>query len=340
MSNEVLPDPLESSPAPAPAFDRTYFNLHGASRSDSYLVLGIGTYPASATADAYVVTIPGDGDVQRNLRMSTVLDPATYGRIGPLSWKVVKPHQEWQLELVGNPSGVELSVVWRARSETLVIPEYTTQDVVGASEYAHLFQSGQYEGTLTIDGKRTDVRGWYGQRDRSKGRRRTHDRLGLHLWVQAQLPGECIGFLYNEDRQGKASHFHGASMRPQGGLDPIVALRHDLRFNDRFELLGGHFDLEFASGTQRRLAVESTGSGVLMQGGGYNGWHGVPRGLNHVEYEEWPLDGSRTPRNLDIGITDALCLFDFGGVVGSGITEYALTRSVSYIYRPGGASLK
>jgi hypothetical protein len=339
MSSDVLPDALETSPAPTPAFDRTYFNLHGSSRGDGFLVLGIGTYPATGTADAYVVAVPGGGESQRNLRMSTVLDPATGGRIGPISWKTIEPHREWTLRLESNPSGVELDVVWRARSAIFVIPDYRTADDGGASEYAHLFQSGFYDGSLTIDGKRTEIRGWHGQRDRSKGRRRTHDRLGMHLWVQAQLPDGCIGFLYNEDRQGRASHFNGANMRPDGSLDRIVSLRHDLRFNEAYELEGGHFELEFSSGDKRFLKVESTGRGILMQGAGYNGWHGVPRGHDHLEFEEWPLDGSRTPRNLEIGITDALCQFDCSGVAGSGITEYALTRSASYTYRPGGASL-
>jgi hypothetical protein len=33
-------------------------------------------------------------------------------------------------------------------------------------------------------------------------------------------------------------------------------------------------------------------------------------------------------------LTDRLCAFDLGGVAGSGIFEFALTRSSSYRYRP------
>ena len=332
--NDVIADSLVDTPGTSPAFDRVYFNLHGTARLDGYFVLGIGTYPPTATADAYLVMVPGGQTVQRNLRMSTELDPATLGRIAALQWEVLEPHGAWHLQLDPNPSGVEFDLTWRARSSTLVIPHYETTE----SAYAHLFQSGRYSGSITVDGKRIDVTGWHGQRDRSKGRRRTHDRLGMHLWIQAQLPGECIGFLYNEDRQGRASHFEGASMREDGALDPIVTLAHALEFNASYEFQGGHFMLGFASGAQRRLDVTSTGRGILMQGAGYNGWHGVARGRDRVEFEEWPLDGSRSPRSLELGITDALCEFHCDGVRGTGISEYALTRSSAYAYRAGGAS--
>ena len=42
-------------------------------------------------------------------------------------------------------------------------------------------------------------------------------------------------------------------MRPDGSLEAIVSLRHDLKFNDDFELVGGTFELVFAGGTRRVL---------------------------------------------------------------------------------------
>jgi hypothetical protein len=48
----------------------------------------------------------------------------------------------------------------------------------------------------------------------------------------------------------------------------------------------------------------------------------------------YPLDGTVTPRMLDSALTDRLTAFTWAGVAGSGIFEFALTRSSSYTYRP------
>ena len=338
MSQAALQDRLVAAPGGAPAFDRVYFNLHGSARDQGYFVLGIGTYPPAATTDAYLCYVAGGENAQRNLRLSTVLEPAAGGVIGPLHWQCIEPHELWRLQLGANPAGVEFDLRWHARSAVIEIPEYSTADQFGSSHYVHIFQSGTYEGFVSVDGKVSRVDGWHGQRDRSKGQRRIRDRLGLHLWVQAQFRDECIGFLYNEDRQGKIAHFEGASMRGDRTLRRLTSLTHDLRFNDDMELVGGAFQLAFADGERRELSVVSTGPGILMQGGGYNGWHGVARGRDHIESERWSFDGSRTPRNLEIGITDALCLFTCGSEKGTGISEYALSRSPSYRYRAGDGS--
>ena len=71
-----------------------------------------------------------------------------------------------------------------------------------------------------------------------------------------------------------------------------------------------------------------------MSGGGYGGHHGASRGVDHVEGEVWPLDGTVTQRTLDSSLTDRLCAFTWNGTAGSGIFEFALSRSASYGYRP------
>jgi len=339
MNGIAIPDNLTGQPMAAPAFDRVYFNLHGRDRADGFAVLGIGTYPPVNTVDAYLCLVDGRSAEQRNLRFSTELD-ASQGRVGPLRFHCVTPHKVWRLELGPNAAGVEFDLVWTSRTDVFEIPDYQTADASGSSRYAHLFQSGTWEGWLQIDGVRRAVDGWWGQRDRSKGARRTHDQLGLHLWLQCQLENECLGVLYNEHRDNRMSHFHGAAMTAGGGLIPIVELRHDLAFDDSFLLQGGTVSLGLADGTRREMTVQSTGPGIFMEGGGYAGWHGVPRGRDHREHERWPFDGQRTPRNLRLGITDALCRFEVGGATGWGITEYALSRSPTFTYAAGGAILK
>lgn len=316
-------DALLTERAEAPGFDRFYFNLHApVVPSPIAVITGVGVYPPKGLVDGYVCTLV-DGE-QRNLRFSQGL-----GEDGPLRWATVEPGRRWHLALAPNDSGVELDVEWTARAPLHVVDEYRA----GESVYDHAFQSGRYTGTLTVDGRSIDVGGWLGQRDRSRGFRQVRDRLGLHLWLQAQLPGESVGVLYNEDRAGNAAHCDGAVMGEDGTHDRIVGVRHDLTFDDGLELQRGSAVLELASGAVRELTLESTGRGLYMDGAGYGSFHGTDHGGPVVEQERWPLDGSRTPRTLGFPITDAFCAFTCDGVAGSGVTEYALTRSTSYAYR-------
>jgi hypothetical protein len=70
-----------------------------------------------------------------------------------------------------------------------------------------------------------------------------------------------------------------------------------------------------------------------MSGGGYGGQHGRPMGRGHLEHDVYPLDGSVSPRVLDSALTDRLTAFTWDGTHGSGILEFALTRSPSYTYQ-------
>ena len=309
-----------------PGFDRFYFNMHGPQRLPAFFMIGAGIYPEPGLVDGYMVAVVGDE--QRNLRTSDAIRAES---VGPLEWEVIEPLRTWRLFVGPNPTGIEVDVVWRARAPHYEVDRYV---VPGQADFAHYFQSGRYEGQITIDGGQKRVDGWLGQRDRSRGRRGIRDRLGLHLWIQIQFENESIGFLYNENRAGEVTHVEGAVMREDGKVIPVTGVRHALSFNDDLELLRGRFEIDVQNGPVRRLTMNSTGPGLFMAGGGYDGWHGVDHGPGAVEHDVWPLDGSRTPRNLKLGITDALCTFHEGRREGSGISEYALTRSPRYAYAP------
>lgn len=330
MSASVSGEPLIRRHAPEPEFDRAYFNLHGPDREAGFLVMGVGVYPASGIEDGYVCFVRDE--VQHNLRFSQHLDPSAPARIGPFGWQTDPDGQRWRLRLGANPTGLEFDLTWEARAPLFSVGEYSTGDDQGASSYDHWFQSGRYSGSLGFDGEAVDISGFLGQRDRSRGARRVRDRLGMHLWLQAQMPEYCLGLLFNLARDGEVAHMNGAVMRESGELEPVTVLSHDLDFAADFELRGGRLGLE-AGGRPITVAFESTGRGIYMQGGGYDGRHGIDQGRTFIAAETWPLDGSRNPRNLSLGITDAHCRFEIEGEPGSGIVEYALTRSPQYSYR-------
>jgi hypothetical protein len=323
-------------------FDRFVFNLHRTDATVPSILFGLGIYPASDTVDGFAILVTESE--QRNVRFSTELSAtggsstggsSTGSSTGPFSWRIVEPMRTWHVALGPNPTGLEFDLTWRARApawhgEVRVVDG----DRVSAS-FGHLFQSGRYGGTLTIDGRRKRIEGWYGQRDRSRGVRTMSGGQGLHLWFQSQFPDRSVGFLLVEDRQHGRRLLEGAVMHEAGRLDAITDVRHALRFDDSLDLRGGTVEVTTASGTVYLIQADaSTAGGGYMAGGGYGGQHGRPMGRDHVEHDVYPLDGSVSARTLASSLTDRLAAFSWDGIPGIGIVEFAHTRSRSYAYRP------
>jgi hypothetical protein len=317
-------------------FDRFVFNLHPVDGSAPSVIFGLGVYPARDVIDGFAIVV--SSAEQRNLRLSdelsATLATATGGALGPLSWDVAVPMRTWRAALGPNPAGLEFDLTWRART-----PAWTGDVAVAnadgtASSFAHLFQSGRYEGAVRIDGREVRVDGWYGQRDRSRGVRTMAGGQGLHLWVQAQFPDRSVGFLTAESRGHERLLLAGAVMHESGRLDPVTDVRHDLSFDDGLDLRGGRVEVITQDGAVYRIRADAAARGGYMSGGGYGGQHGRPMGRGHVEHDAYPLDGSVSPRVLDSALTDRLTAFTWDGTRGSGIFEFALTRSAAYAYAP------
>jgi hypothetical protein len=143
-------------------FDRLMFNMHPADGARPSIIMGFGMYPAKNTVDGFVQV--SDTGQQRNLRYSTLLSETDGGGGGPFSFEVVVPNKTWKLHLAPNPSDVEFDLTWEARTPAW-FGEVGVDNAIGESTaFDHLFQSGTYTGTLTIDGSTQSVDGWYGQR--------------------------------------------------------------------------------------------------------------------------------------------------------------------------------
>jgi hypothetical protein len=326
-------DTLVSELPPAAAadfFDRFYFNLHEPTKPTPLVMVGAGVYPGQGLADGYVILVR-DG-LQSNLRFSTSAT-GPVGGVGPLHWETVEPLETWALSLEPNPIGVEFDVVWRARTAP-----WRTDDIVvdngrgGHSNFSHFFQSGSYSGWLRVGDVTHDIAGWVGQRDRSRGVRVVAGGQGLHLWVQAQFPDRSIAFIMDESRTHETTLLDGAVLRCDGTTDRIGSVRHDLEFSDGLDLVRGKLFITTESGNAFTLGVDGTAGGGFLSGGGYGGWHGQPHGDDVIEHDAFPLDGSVTPRNLDMPLTDRPAAFRIDGEFGAGVCEFAVTRSAAYRY--------
>ena len=320
----------EAPPGADPAFfDRFYFNLHGAEPTP-LVMIGGGVYPPAEVVDGYLLVV--DGDTQHNLRFSDLGSPRS--SVGPLRWETIEPLRVWRLQVDQNPLGLELDVTWTARTAA-----WRTEDITvdngrgGTSNFSHYFQSGSYTGSMTWNGTTTSVDGWTGQRDRSRGVRVVAGGQGLHLWVQAQLADRSVAFIMDETRAHEMYLCDGAVLHTDGSTDRIADVRHDLTFDAGLDFRVGRLLVTTQAGEELEIEVDGTAGGGFLSGGGYGGWHGKAHGANHVEQDSFALDGTVTPRTLDMPLTDRPAKFVVNGEPGAGVFEFAVTRSPSYTYR-------
>lgn len=336
-SGEEFHDPLVTAAEAATGslperfFDRFVVNLHRIDATTPSIIVGCGLHPVKGTVDGFAQV--STGTEQRNLRFATELDASDWSSCGPLRWEVVEPNRTWRLALDENPIGLSFDLTWRARAPVWWGDVEVTNSSGETTSFAHLFQSGYVDGELVLDGVSEHAEGWYSQRDRSRGVRTMSGGQGLHIWYQAQFPDRSIGFLLVESRAGERLLLEGAVMHTDGDLDEIIDVRHDLVFDDALDLKSGLVRVSTASGAVYDVETDASAGGGYMAGAGYGAQHGTPLGRDHVEHDVYPLDGSVTQRTLDSSLTDRLAAFDWRGVPGLGIFEFALSRSSSYRYR-------
>ena len=324
----------DATDLPEKFFDRFVVNFHPTDATSPSILVGCGLHPVRGTVDGFAILVTPTE--QRNARFYTELAATDWSSCGALSWEVVEPNKTWRVALADNPTGMTFDLTWRARAPYWWGTVDVDNPAGGTTSFDHLFQSGYADGTVTVDGETTSVAGWYSQRDRSRGVRTMAGGQGLHIWYQANFPDTSVGFLLVERRDGSRIMLEGAVMHTEesgGQLDDIVDVTHDLQFSDSLDLERGVVEVTTASGAVYRIGADASAGGGYMAGGGYGGHHGEAKGVDHVEGETYPLDGSVSPRTLDSSLTDRLTVFDLDGTRGSGIFEFALSRSSSYTYQ-------
>ncbi|MBM6545409.1 hypothetical protein JNO54_04540 [Janibacter sp. YIM B02568] len=331
-------DPLVVGPTdemPERFFDRFMFNMHPVDDLAPTVILGYGVYPKRDVADGFVL-VTTDAE-QRAVLFSTEMSATDATGSGPMRFECSEPNEAWRLIVGPNDTGLEVDVIWRARTPYWLKSLEVATTSQETTSFDHLVQSGRYSGTITLDGIEQSVDGWYGQRDRSRGVRTMSGGQGLHIWFQAQFPDRSVGFLMVESRSGEQIMLEGAVMHEDGTLDDIVAVTHDLEFTDGLDLVSGRIVVKTEDGRTYDIGCDGSAGGGWMAAAGYGGHHGKPRGRDHSEYVVYPLDGSVSPRTVDSALTDRNCRFTWEGQEGRGIFEYALSRSSSYEYRPTSA---
>ena len=319
----------EDTTLPTGWFDRFYFNMHDRDGRIAFFC-GAGIYPTAGVRDGWAIVVR-DG-VQTNLRFSSSLGTLPVDGVGPLSFSTTAP-SIWRIALNSNPSGIELDATWRGRFEPFEYAPLVFGDGHGGqTNFAHLVQSGIWDGTLTLDGEPLDVTGWWGQRDRSRGVRSVHARQGLHLWVQPQFDDLHISIMYDEDREGRVTLCDGLVMHREGRREPVTAIEHDLKVGDDLEVSAGTLRVVTAAAVYDLEATFDPLGGGYLAGGGYDGRHGKAVGEDHVATERWNC-AAVDLRAIGTPLTDRVAVFTHDGRRGTGVFETALSRSPQFRYR-------
>lgn len=281
------------------------------------LGLGVGKYTNRNVFDGYAGVSRGreQWTVRGSRRLSD--EPERVG-VGPIDYEVVEPFRKVRFRCEPNDA-VPIAFEWTF--EAVVPPVLEPRDRQRARrgyrvdiDVLRYHQVGLASGWVEIDGVHTAIGAdaWFSTRDHSWGVRQD---VGLPLPdVEASglRPGVSFRFswspmlleradgsryaVHHQHRQLRAfgyeeTRVEGGVEHPDGRIEPVAALRPELRFDpENRRVLGGTLHLTMADGSARPVTVEAMGdTGFHLGAGLYFGLdghhHGEWRGPLHVDGE-------------------------------------------------------
>jgi hypothetical protein len=219
-----LPEPIATAGSDRNFYDRYFFNGYSADGA-TFFAAALGVYPHVNVMDA-ALTVIVDG-TQHNLRASKLLGMERMDTtVGPLSVEVVEPLKVLRVRADSKEHGITAEITFHARALPVEEPRFTYR--IGPStmmDYTRLTQNGRYEGFIEVKGKRIDLQGFVGTRDRSWGIRPiglpnpqpvAPPRLPQFYWLWAPLNFGDRFMLYHNNADGDGTPWNTASVI--GGL--------------------------------------------------------------------------------------------------------------------------
>ena len=147
-------------------YDRYYFNCLDVD-NEFFAIFGLGQYPNLGTTDAFVDV--RSGSKQQIVRMSQPLIERSDISVGPLSIEVVEPLHKLRVRLESGEYPVSMDLTFTGHIQAIEEPrQYLRSKGRVVFDTQRLAQTGNWTGTITVDGKTFDVTG-VGSRDRSWG---------------------------------------------------------------------------------------------------------------------------------------------------------------------------
>ena len=288
-------------------YDRFFLTVTDPAGSAS-LGMSMGVYKNMNVIDGFgCLALP---DRQINVRVSRPLDDRLVMEAQGLSYEVVNPWRELRMRLEGDHP-LRFDLTWRGTMPVIEEQEWWgTHNRVNerlAIDVRRYEQSGLISGWIEAEGRRMEVRDWFGVRDHSWGVRGgvggfEPDNGGQLLNGKGMLLTwfmfDCGAFggviARTEDDIGNICGLDGWIVFPEGnGKAPLrVASANTIPvFPQRSRYYSSaRIDFTTADGANWQLDAEALPVALLCRGGGYeHGWNdrkglGVYRG-NLVEYD-------------------------------------------------------
>jgi len=333
------PEPIAYSGTDRNFYDRYFFNGYNPDGS-GFFAAAFGVYPHLNIADAHFSTIR-DG-VEYCVHASKVLNMERWDlEVGPIRIEVIEPLKTLKVTLAAT-DGIAAEILFEGRAFPIEEPRFIKRNGPRTfMDYTRLTQNGRYTGWLEVDGKRENVDGFVGTRDRSWGIRPIGARDAQELappqpgqffwiWSPSNFPDGSFFFHTNDDaagepwnrravwaRDGSNAEAHAETKDSEVSIDWKSGTRH---------AKGAVVRLKDASG-EREITFEPQYEFYMLGlGYGHPKWgHGANQGELAVEREDFKLADvdPRLPHHLHV---QALCKVTYKGAdgyqqVGRGVLE-------------------
>ncbi|MFI4935231.1 MAG: hypothetical protein ACHP7N_11465 [Caulobacterales bacterium] len=321
-------------------YDRYFFNGYGA-EGELFFAMAFGVYPHLNIADASFCVIR-DG-AQTSLHASRWLNMERMDlTVGPISLEVLEPLQRLKIKVDAPNQGLKAEIVFTGRAFPIEEPRFIRRQGPRAMmDYTRLTQNGRYTGWIELDGRRENVDGFTGTRDRSWGIRPVGARDAQEgappqppqffwIWSPCNFASGAFFFHTNDDAEGEPWN-RRAVWAPEGadasGLTEIKesSIAIDWASNTR-HARQATVTLKEPRGERKIIFEPEFAFYMLGLGYGHPTWgHGGNKGALAVEREDLKLADvdPRSPQHLHI---QAICKVTYsdgqgGGQVGRGVLE-------------------
>jgi hypothetical protein len=293
------PEPMAYPGSDRNFYDRFFFNGYSADGA-VFFAAALGVYPQLNIMDAsFSLSYEGR---QYNLRCSKeMMGDRLALSIGPLRVEIVKPMQETRITLADNEGGLTGTLTATARHQPIEEPRFTRrQGTRLMMDLTRATQNIDWHGTLDLRGKKIDMAGCRGTRDRSWGIR----QVGAGD-PQAPVPPAPQQFywLWTPCNFDQAAFFCHTNDDGAGDSWNRKAVFDDFANGRRLEVSQIEFTTDYQTDTRRVSGLTLEGAGLraeftpmarmfYMQGLGYihPEWnHGMHHGALRVGFDEIEL---------------------------------------------------
>lgn len=294
--------------------------------------MGIGVYPNAGLMDGWVSVATGTH--QRNIRVFRhVKKDRAVMHIGPLEFDIIEPQECWRLQLKENEYGVSFDMECRRKGPVYGYDPILQPNPEGSNTlvWLHAAHVPVFNGTLTVDGKKYDVRNAGYFRDRSWGTRALW-QYGCYWLCYVPFSNYCIYLTHIENVDNSIFVCSGCVAYDDGRVIDIVNARHKTEFiPGTWRHLSTEWEITLKDGTKMPLTMKKVYQSILCYGAGYCWRQGIDVGSYHIESDDYEINDPAY-MEMPTDVYDQLVEYDDGKEKARGWLEYG-TLNANYKYK-------